>query len=180
MVHNSARSFLRKLRFLEQKDDSVMSLIPHLPALRRGKPYESLDKSQLLDHRTGNALASISQINAGIIRKDLARIPESRAILKRFTVAQLLEICARAGDLFLNATLPLGDKGHTQSAQQYIETLSSTSGLPYNIVRRNMAKINDSLTHMGEVLNSLTRGLPLEVLDKGIGEQNGSPVCFYP
>ena len=42
-----------------------MSLIPHLPALRRGKPYESLDKSQLLDHRTGNALASISQINAG-------------------------------------------------------------------------------------------------------------------
>jgi len=168
------------LRFLEQKDDSVMSLIPHLPALRRGKPYESLDKSQLLDHRTGNALVSISQINAGIIRKDLARIPESRAILKRFTVAQLLEICARAGDLFLNATLPLGDKGHTQSAQQYIETLSSTSGLPYNIVRRNMAKINDSLTHMGEVLNGLTRGLPLEVLDKGIGEQNGSPVCFYP
>ncbi len=157
-----------------------MSLIPHLPALRRGKPYESLDKSQLLDHRTGNALVSISQINAGIIRKDLARIPESRAILKRFTVAQLLEICARAGDLFLNATLPLGDKGHTQSAQQYIETLSSTSGLPYNMVRRNMAKINDSLTHMGEVLNGLTRGLPLEVLDKGIGEQNGSPVCFYP
>jgi hypothetical protein len=91
-----------------------MSDIPHLPALRRGRPYESLDKSQLVDHSTGNALVSISQVNAGIVRKDMARIAESRATLKRFTVAQMLEICSRAGDQFLNAMLPLGDKGHTQ------------------------------------------------------------------
>src|SRR6476646_6946558 len=122
-----------------------MSSIPHLPALRRGKPYESLDKSQLLDHRTGNPLVSISQVNAGIIRKDMARIAESRAVLKRFTVAQMLELCARAADQFLNATLPLGDKGHTQAPLEYMETLSRTSGLPHNMVRRNMQKINDSL-----------------------------------
>lgn len=157
-----------------------MSEIPHLPALRRGRPYASLDQSPLLDHRTGNPLVSISQVNAGIIRKDLARISESRAALKRFSVAQLLEICARAADQFLNATLPLGDQGHTQSPQQYIETLSRTSGLPYNMVRRNMQKVNDSLTHMREVLNGLTRGLSLDVIDKGVGEQNGSPVCFFP
>lgn len=157
-----------------------MSEIPHLPALRRGRPYASLDQSPLLDHRTGNPLVSISQVNAGIIRKDLARIAESRAALKRFSVAQLLEICARAADQFLNATLPLGDQGHTQSPQQYIETLSRTSGLPYNMVRRNMQKVNDSLTHMREVLNGLTRGLSLDVIDKGVGEQNGSPVCFFP
>jgi hypothetical protein len=157
-----------------------MSSIPHLPALRRGKAYESLDKSQLLDHRRGNPLVSISQVNAGIIRKDLARVGDSRAALRRFTLPQLLEICARAGEQFLTATLPLGDKGHTQSPQQYIETLSRTSGLPHNMVRRNMAKINDSLTHMREVLNGLTRGLSFDVIDKGIGEQNGSTVCFYP
>ena len=86
-----------------------MSSIPHLPALRRGRPYESLDKSKLVDHSTGNALVEISQVNAGIVRKDLARVAESRAALKRFTVAQMLEICARAGEQFLNATLPLGD-----------------------------------------------------------------------
>ncbi len=154
--------------------------IPHLPALRRGRPYESLDKAPLVDHRTGNPLVSISQVNAGIIRKDMARIAESRAVLKRFSVAQMLELCARAGEQFLQATLPLGDKGHTQSPQEYLETLSRTSGLPYNMVRRNMNKINDSLVHMREVLNGLTRGLPLEVIDKGIGEQNGSTVCFYP
>ena len=157
-----------------------MSLIPHLPALRRGKAYESLDKSQLLDHSTGQALVEISQVNAGIVRKDLARIGESRSALKRFTVTQMLEICARAGEQFLNATLPLGDKGHTQSPQEYLETLSRTSGLPHNMVRRNMNKINDSLQNMREVLNGLTRGLPLEAIDKGVGEQNGSTVCFYP
>jgi acyl-CoA reductase-like NAD-dependent aldehyde dehydrogenase len=157
-----------------------MSQIPHLPALRRGKPYVSLDKGQLLDHRTGNPLVEISQVNAGIVRKDLARIAESRAALKRFSVPQLLEICAKAGDRFLNATLPLGDQGHTQSPNEYLETLSRTSGLPHNMVRRNMQKINDSLTHMREVLDGLTRGLPLEVIDKGIGEQNGNRVCFFP
>lgn len=157
-----------------------MSDIPHLPALRRGRPYESLDKSQLVDHRTGNALVSISQVNAGIVRKDMARIAESRAALKRFTVAQMLEVCARAGEQFLTSTLPLGDKGHTQSPQEYLETLSRTSGLPHNMVRRNMNKINDSLQNMREVLNGLTRGLPLDAIDKGVGEQNGSTVCFYP
>src|SRR5262245_14315312 len=130
--------------------------IPHLPALRRGKPYESLDKASLVDHRTGKPLVAISQVNAGIIRKDMARVAESRAALKRFTTAQLLELCGRAGEKFLNATLPLGDKGHTQSPQQYLETLSGTSGLPHNMVRRNMQKINDSLMHMREVLNGLT------------------------
>ena len=68
-----------------------MDSIPHLPALRRGNAYESLEKSPLVDHRTGETLVSISQVNAGIVRKDMARIAESRAALKRFSVAQLLE-----------------------------------------------------------------------------------------
>ena len=45
--------------------------IPHLPALRRGKPYESLDKTEVLNHRTGQPMAVVSQVNAGIVRKDL-------------------------------------------------------------------------------------------------------------
>lgn len=157
-----------------------MNNIPHLPALRRGRTYASLDKTPLLDHSTGQPLVMISQVNAGIIRKDLARMTESRAALKRFSTGQLLEICSRAGEKFLHASLPLGDQGHTQSPVEYLETLSRTSGLPHNMVRRNMEKINDALQHMGEVLRGLTRGLPFEVIDHGVGEQNGSTVCFYP
>jgi hypothetical protein len=45
-------------------------------------------------------------VNAGIVRKDLAKIGEARAALKKFTVEQLIEITAKAGELFLNGTLP--------------------------------------------------------------------------
>jgi acyl-CoA reductase-like NAD-dependent aldehyde dehydrogenase len=154
--------------------------MPHIPVLRRGRPYESLDKSNVVNHRTGDTIAQVSTVNAGIIRKDLQRIGESRAALKKFTVAQLMEISAKAGELFLNGALPLGDKGHAQTPQQYIETLSSTSGLPHVMVRRNMTKIHYALTHLKEILNGLSRGLDLSILDKGTGEQFGTKLSFFP
>lgn len=144
-----------------------MTTVPHIPALRRGRPYESLDKANVADYRTGVPLATVSQVNAGIIRKDLAGIAQSRAALKALPAAELIEICARAGELFLNGNLPLGDRVAAQSARQYIETLSATSGLPHVMVRRNMAKIHDALTHMRTILDGLTRGLDLSVLDAG-------------
>src|SRR5438552_4114728 len=106
-----------------------MSKLPHIPCIRRGKNYESLDQPKIVDHRNGHPLVTISHVNAGIIRKDLAKVSESRSALKQFSTDQLIEICAKAGDQFLRGTLPLGDKGHTQSAQDYLETLSRTSGL---------------------------------------------------
>jgi acyl-CoA reductase-like NAD-dependent aldehyde dehydrogenase len=157
-----------------------MSPIPHLPALRKGAPYESLEKVDVKDHRTGEVLAQVSQVNAGIVRRDLGRIGEARADLKKFTCDQLIDICKKAGEIFLTGTLPLGDKGHTQSPQQYMETLSRTSGLPYVMVKRNMAKINDALANMRTVLNGLTRGLDLSIIDTGFGEQAGCPVSYYP
>lgn len=157
-----------------------MSAIPHLPALRKGAPYESLDKIDVKDHRSGEVLAQVSQVNAGIVRRDLARIGEARADLKKFTCEQLIEMCRKAGEIFLTGTLPLGDKGHKQSPQQYMETLSRTSGLPHVMVKRNMAKINDALANMRTVLNGLTRGLDLSIIDDGFGEQAGCPVSYYP
>ncbi|MHB8521624.1 MAG: aldehyde dehydrogenase family protein [Limisphaerales bacterium] len=157
-----------------------MSSIPHLPALRRGRPYASLDQVTVRDHRNGAPLATVSQVNAGILRKDLAKLGESRAALKKFTVAQLTDLCVKAGDLFLNGTLPFGDKGHSQSPQQYVETLSATSGMPHLLLRRNMAKIHFALTNMNTVLNGLTRGLDPTILDRGFGEQSGARVSYFP
>jgi acyl-CoA reductase-like NAD-dependent aldehyde dehydrogenase len=155
-------------------------MVPHLPALRRGKPYASLEQLDLKNCRTGEPLARISQVNAGIIRKDLARISESRAALKRFSCHELIAICGRAAELFLNETLPLGDQGHTQSPDEYVETLSSTSGLPFVMVRRNMQKIARALANMRAVLDGLTRGLDLSIIDRGLGENAGAPLSFYP
>jgi acyl-CoA reductase-like NAD-dependent aldehyde dehydrogenase len=155
-------------------------ILPHLPALRRGQPYESLEKNDVVDHRTGEVRAQVSQVNAGIVRKDLARIQEARRALKQFRVADLIEMCAKAGDHFLHGEFLLGDRGHLQGPEDYVETLSGTSGLPHVMVRRNMEKIHHALTHMRTIIHGLTRGLPLEVIDRGEGEQNGAAVSYYP
>jgi acyl-CoA reductase-like NAD-dependent aldehyde dehydrogenase len=154
--------------------------LPHLPALRLGRPYESLERLDVADPRTGAAVAQVSTVNAGIIRRDLQKIGTSRAALQRFTVGQLIEVSARAGDQFLNGTLPLGDRGHHQTPGQYVEMLSSTSGLPHVLVRRNMEKIHAALTRMRTVLAGLTRGLELAILDRGQGEQFGTRLSYYP
>jgi len=154
--------------------------IPHLPALRLGRPYDSLEKIEVKDHRTGEVKAVVSQVNGGIVKRDLTRLDAARAALRRFKVSELEALSAQAGDLFLNGTLPLGDRGHTQSAAQYIETLSLTSGLPHVMVKRNMAKIHYALTHLGEVLNGLSRGLDFTILDRGFGEQFGTKLSFFP
>jgi acyl-CoA reductase-like NAD-dependent aldehyde dehydrogenase len=153
-------------------------IVPHIPALRRGRAYESLDKANVVDHRTGATLAVVSQVNAGVVRKDVARMGEARAALKRFSTRQMLDICARAGAEFVNGRLPMGEG--EQAPQEYIDCLSATSGLPHSLVRRNMTKIHDALTRMETVLNGLTRGLDLTVLDHGHGQQNGARLSFYP
>ena len=76
--------------------------IPHIPCLRLGDPYVSLNKIEVNDYRDGTPKATVSQVNAGVVRRDLQRIDEARAALRKFTTAVLIEIGAKAGDIFLN------------------------------------------------------------------------------
>jgi hypothetical protein len=156
-----------------------MSLEPHIPVLRRGRSYTSLDQTKVADCRTGEVMATVSTVNAGIIRKDLRTLADSRAALARFSTAELVALSAQAGDIFLNGTVTVGEGGPAQSPEDYVRTLSATSGLPWVMVRRNMAKIHHALTHMGDILDGLTRGLPWEVLDRGRGEAHGCRLCFH-
>ena len=152
---------------------------PHLPCLRFGEAYRSFNESEVKDYRDGSTKATLSQVNAGIIRRDLMQIGKAREALARFSTRELVDISAKAGELFLHDELPLGE-GSTQSSQEYLETLSSTSGLPHVMVKRNMDKIHYALTHLELILNGLTRGIDFSILDSGHGEQAGAPVCFFP
>src|SRR5258708_29701096 len=99
--------------------------LPHLPALRRGRAYESLESVEVVNHRTGEPMARVSQVNAGIIRKDLSKIGEARRALQKHTVAELIEISAQAGEHYLNGALPLGGGDHRQGPEAYARTLSA-------------------------------------------------------
>jgi acyl-CoA reductase-like NAD-dependent aldehyde dehydrogenase len=152
----------------------------HIPILRHGVPYKSLDVIRIPHHRTRETFAEMSQANPGIIRRDLREEQqvEARTALAALTFEQLLEICARAADYFMNAPLPIGEI--EQSPDDYVHQLSATTGMPHALVRRNMTKIAGVMTEMRTVLHGLTRGLDLTLLDAGYGQQDGRSLSFYP
>ena len=157
-----------------------MTGVPHIPALRAGAEYESLDQAEVLDYRSGEPRARVSQVNAGIVKRDLRRMGAAAAALRARSAESLVDLAAEAGELFLNGTLPLNDQGEEQSPQDYVEALSATSGLPHVLVRANMAKIHTVFTGMGDILRGLTRGMDLGVLDAGVGDQGGVRVSYGP
>ncbi|HWT04049.1 MAG TPA: aldehyde dehydrogenase family protein [Pyrinomonadaceae bacterium] len=150
----------------------------HLPLLRRGEPYKSLDVVRVAHHRTRELFVEVSQANVGLIRRDLLDQETGRRALAKFSCAELLEICARAAGHFSEDELPLGDERQTPS--DYVRQVSATTGLPHVLVRRNMAKIAGVMAEMKDVLAGLTRNLDLRVLDEGFGEVDGEPISFFP
>src|SRR4051794_13523916 len=99
----------------------------HLPILRHGKPYESVEKIEILHHATGEPVARVSQANAGLISRDVHRW--DTAVLEQFTVRELLAMCKRAAELFISGTVPAGDT--KQSFDDYVRHLSATTGMPH-------------------------------------------------
>ena len=153
----------------------------HLPILRWGAPYRSVNQVVTPHFRTREPFVSMSQANLGLIRRDLLRQGEARAALQRIPVADLIAMANRAAGHFLNDTLPLDpDTGATQTPQQYVEQVSATTGMPFSNVRRNMMKVHGVLSKVDEVLAGLTRGLDLSVLDSGYGTVRGQMLSFFP
>ena len=150
----------------------------HIPLLRQGEPYTSLDVVRVPHHRTPELFVEISQANTGLIRRDLSDQATGRALLSNFTTAELVDICTRAAEHFLNATLPLGTESQTPA--DYVRQVSATTGLPHALVRRNMQKIRTMFAEMRSVLNGLTRNLDWEILDRGFGEFEGHALSFFP
>lgn len=148
-----------------------------IPVIRWGKPYESMEKADVVHFETGEVMAQMHQANAGLVRMDARKSANARAILREFTPQQLIDMCVKAADLFLEAELPLGNG--TQTPDQFCEIQSATTGLPLNMAKGNMGKIAFVLKNMGATLDALTRGLPLDILHKGFGmEDRGVMVSF--
>jgi acyl-CoA reductase-like NAD-dependent aldehyde dehydrogenase len=150
----------------------------HVPLLRRGRPYRSLDVVHAPHHATGRPFAEISQANVGLIRRDLREQAAMRAALTALPTSRLIQVTRDAAAIFLHDTLPLGDD--RQRPDDYVEQLSATTGMPYVMVQRNMQRVASVMEHAGAILTGLSRGLDPAVLDRGFGEVNGHAVSFFP
>jgi acyl-CoA reductase-like NAD-dependent aldehyde dehydrogenase len=151
----------------------------HVPVLRAGRPYRSLQTVRLTAVGSGEPVAEVSQANGGLIARDLNEAPAKARQLQELSTRELLDICKRAGELFVEGELPLDSaEGTTQTADDFVRLQSATTGMPRRLCRGNMEKIRFVLDEMERVLGGLTRGLDLRALDDGWVEQDGRPVSY--
>jgi acyl-CoA reductase-like NAD-dependent aldehyde dehydrogenase len=149
----------------------------HIPISRWGEPYRSMELDPVVHFATGETLAEVSRANAAMVERDMRHAWRARAVLREIPIRELLQMVKKAGQLYAEAELPLGEG--SQSPDQFVRMQSATTGLPEHMCRFNMTKNKFVLENMDKILDSLTRGLDLDFLTRGYGvESRGVPVSF--
>ncbi|MEO1618823.1 MAG: aldehyde dehydrogenase family protein [Planctomycetota bacterium] len=148
-----------------------------LQPLRWGKPYESIEMKDVVHFDTGEPIARFGSVGGGIVARDMKKAGKAREALLKYTPAELIEMSKKAADLFENADLPVGDS--IQSVDQFVHQQSASTGLPEHMCRSNMKKNSFVLSNIDEILGCLTRGLDLDILSKGYGEEGRGVIVRY-
>ena len=148
-----------------------------LPAIRWGEAYQSLDVEEVGHFLTGEPIARVGNVGAGIVRRDARRARQARAALLALSPAELIACCQRAGHLFESGTLTVGDS--QQSPDDYLAQQSATTGMPLAMCRANVAKNAFVLKQIDKILDALTRGLDLNLLARGYGDEGRGVTVSY-
>ena len=135
-----------------------------------------MDVDEVVHFATGEPIARVSRANGGIIQRDMRKAARAREALRTIPIDDLIARIGRAGDIYMEATLPMGDG--VQSAEAFVRAQSATTGLPERMCRANMKKNAFVLAEMRNILTSLTRGLPFDVLTTGHGEERRVPISY--
>ncbi len=148
-----------------------------LPVIRWGEPYDSLEVAEVNHFATGEPIAKVHQAGGGIIKRDMRGAARARAVLQQFSCRELIAMLGKAADLYESGTLPMGDG--TQSPDDFVHQQSASTGLPEHMCRANMSKNSFVLKNMEKILDCLTRGLDLEILSRGYGEEGRGVTVSY-
>jgi acyl-CoA reductase-like NAD-dependent aldehyde dehydrogenase len=135
-----------------------------------------MEVDEVVHFSTGEPIARVSRANGGLIQRDARKAQRARDALREIPVDDLIGLVGRAGELYMNAALPMGDG--TQTPDEFVHAQSASTGLPERMCRANMKKNAFVLGEMRSILESLTRGLSLDVLSTGFGEERGVPISY--
>jgi len=149
-----------------------------IPILRWGQPYVSMDVDPVVHFATGEPIATVSRANPGLVQRDMRTAQRARDVLREIPIDELIRRVGAAGELYMNATLPMGDG--TQTPDEFVRAQSASTGLPERMCRANMKKNAFVLAEMRRILASLTRGLDLDILSSGHGVERDVPISYQP
>src|SRR5690349_24987710 len=99
-----------------------------IPISRWGQPYTSLDTDDVIHFITGETLAKVSQANTGLLGRDMRYAQRAREVLAEIPIPSLIAMMKTAADLYLSATLPMGDG--EQTPDDFARQQSASTGLP--------------------------------------------------
>ena len=153
----------------------------HIPALAFGDTYQSLNRHPVVDLGTGESVASLGLVRGSRIAADCQRkdfLSRALQVLQSIPVHARIQMSVKAADMFQNDTLPCGDG--TQAPEDYLRVLTRTSGLPIALAKANSERICGALRDTAAIMNGLARDLPFEILDEGVGKQQGVNVRLVP
>jgi acyl-CoA reductase-like NAD-dependent aldehyde dehydrogenase len=148
-----------------------------LPAIRWGQHYESLEVEEVAHFLTGEPVARVSTVGAGIVKRDAKLARKARTALLAMSPGELVACCKKAGELFESGTLAVGDG--RQSPEDFVAQQSATTGMPLAMCRANLAKNAFVLKNIDRILDALTRGLDLEFLARGYGVESRGVTVSY-
>ena len=121
--------------------------------------------------------ARVGQAIPGLVARDMRKAQRARDVLREIPISELVEMMKKAGELYLDATLPIGDG--EQTPDDFARHQSATTGLPEHMCKANMAKNHFVLANMNRILDALTRGLDLEILTRGYGVESRGVTVSY-
>src|ERR1700731_1943293 len=84
-------------------------LVLHIPVLRWGQPYTSMDVDPVVHFATGEPMANVSRANGGLIQRDMRKAARAREVLREIPIDELLSRVGKAGEVYMHTTLPMGD-----------------------------------------------------------------------
>lgn len=145
--------------------------------LRWGQPYESYELDTVTHFLTGEPIAKVGQATGAMLARDMRHAGRARDVLRDIPCDELIGKIKKAGELYLNGTLPMGDG--QQSPDDFARQQSASTGLPVHMCKGNMAKNFFVLSHMDQMLDALTRGLDLSILTQGFGLESRGVVVSY-
>jgi acyl-CoA reductase-like NAD-dependent aldehyde dehydrogenase len=148
-----------------------------LPAIRWGEPYESLDIEEVKHFLTGEPVARLNTVGSGIVSRDAKKARRARLALQSISPAELIDRCKKAGELFERGVLSVGDG--KQSPDDFVAQTSATTGMPLAMVRGNVTKNAFVLKNIDKILDALTRGLDLNILARGYGDEGRGVTVSY-
>jgi acyl-CoA reductase-like NAD-dependent aldehyde dehydrogenase len=148
-----------------------------LPAIRWGQPYESLEIEEIKHFVTGETVAKVNTVGSGIIRRDAKQSRKAREALRALSPAELIQRCQRAGELFETGILAVGDSQQTPA--DFVAQTSATTGMPIAMVQGNISKNAFVLKNIDKILAALTRGLDLDILARGYGDEGRGVIVSY-